>query len=137
MSPFFIFLILGLGILYITYKDYKKQQRSRWLDGTIFLVTGIVGMLLLPLWIGTDHTATANNYNLLWGFPLNVFFFVAIWKKTPKKWLRRYVFLLLLMLALLSIHWITGVQIFAIALLPLLIAFFIRYVYVFSYLKKH
>lgn len=136
MSPFFIFLLLSLGILYITFKDAKKQQRTPWLDGTIFLVTGVVGMLLLPLWVGTDHTATANNYNLLWGFPLNLLFFVLIWKKTPKKWLRRYVFLLLLMLVLLSIHWITGVQVFALALLPLLIALFVRYVYVVGFLSS-
>ncbi|MGK0386491.1 MAG: hypothetical protein ACI849_001108 [Patiriisocius sp.] len=136
LSPFFVFLILGLGILYITTKDIKQQKRTRWLDGTIFLSTGIIGMLLLVLWLGTDHTATVNNYNVLWAFPLNLFFFTLIWKKVPKKWLRRYVFLLIILLVLLTIHWITGVQVFAPALLPVLIALFIRYVYIAGYLKK-
>tara|TARA_B100000795_G_scaffold114976_1_gene85356 strand:- start:7392 stop:8570 length:1179 start_codon:yes stop_codon:yes gene_type:complete len=135
LSPFFVFLLIGISIVYITVKDSKVQKRSRWLDGLIFLVTGVVGMLLLVLWLGTDHTATANNYNILWGFPLNLFFCSLIWSSAPKKWLRRYVFFLIITLALLTLHWSTGVQVFAPALLPLLIALFIRYFYLARYLK--
>jgi hypothetical protein len=136
LSPFFVFLVIGLGILCITVKDSKLQKRSRWLDGVIFLVTGIVGILLLVLWFGTDHTATANNYNILWAFPLNLFFCSLIWRRAPKKWLRRYVFFLIIILALLTLHWSTSVQEFAPTLLPLLIALFVRYVYLARYLKE-
>ncbi|MFT4673540.1 MAG: hypothetical protein ACI9R6_000430 [Saprospiraceae bacterium] len=136
LSPFFVFLVIGLGIVCITVKDRKLQKRTRWLDGVIFLVTGIVGILLLVLWFGTDHTATANNYNILWAFPLNLFFCSLIWSRAPKKWLRRYVFFLIIILALLTLHWSTGVQEFAPTLLPLLIALFVRYVYLARYLKE-
>jgi hypothetical protein len=136
LSPFFVFLILGIGIVFMTLQDAKQKKRSPWLDGIIFLSTGFVGILLLVLWLGTDHTATASNYNVLWAFPLNLFFFTLIWKKNPKKWLRRYLFLLIILLVLLTIHWITGVQVFAPALLPLLIALFVRYVYIAGYLKR-
>lgn len=136
MSPLFVFGILGLIIMYITYRDYKQKTRSRYLDGTIFFITGLIGVFLCLLWFATDHTSTANNYNLLWAFPLSLFFFTLISKREPKKWLGRYVFLLPLMLIVLVTHWVSGVQVYAIGLIPLLVALFIRYTYVFTFLKK-
>lgn len=136
LSPFFVFLILALGIVYRTLRDSKQQKRSQWLDTVLFFVTGIVGVLLLVLWFATDHTATINNYNILWAFPVNLIFCTLLSKKTPKKWLSRYLSFLIILLILLVMHWCTGVQVFAGALLPLLIALSIRYVYVIRYLKK-
>lgn len=136
LSPFFVFLVIALGIVYRTLRDSKQQKRSQWLDTVLFFVTGIVGVLLLVLWFATDHTATINNYNILWAFPVNLIFCTLLSKKTPKKWLSRYLSFLIILLILLVMHWCTGVQVFAGALLPLLIALFIRYVYVIRYLKK-
>lgn len=136
LSPFFVFLVIALGIVYRTLRDSKQQKRSRWLDTVLFFVTGIVGVLLLVLWLATDHTATINNYNILWAFPVNLIFCTLLSKKTPKKWLSRYLSFLIILLILLVMHWCTGVQVFAGALLPLLIALSIRYVYVIRYLKK-
>lgn len=136
LSPFFVFLVIALGIVYRTLRDSKQQKRSRWLDTVLFFVTGIVGVLLLVLWLATDHTATINNYNILWAFPVNLIFCTLLSKKTPKKWLSRYLSFLIILLTLLVVHWCTSVQVFAGALLPLLIALSIRYVYVIRYLKK-
>ena len=136
LSPFFVFLILAIGIVYRTLKDSIQQKRSRWLDGILFLITGIIGVLLLVLWFATDHTATVTNYNILWAFPLNLIFCTLVSKKVPKKWLISYVSFLIILLTLLVVHWFTGVQVFAPALLPLVIALFIRYVYLVRYLKR-
>lgn len=136
LSPFFVFLVIALGIVYRTLRDSKQQKRSQWLDTVLFFVTGIVGVLLLVLWFATDHTATINNYNILWAFPVNLIFCTLLSKKTPKKWLSRYLSFLIILLTLLVVHWCTSVQVFAGALLPLLIALSIRYVYVIRYLKK-
>mgnify|MGYP000234314898 CR=1 FL=1 len=135
-SPLFIFSCIGLLILLITYKDFKNSTRTRTLDTVIFFITGIIGVMILFLWFGTDHSTTANNYNLLWSSPLSLLFFISIFQKQPKVWLRKYVFFLLLCFALLSIHWITGVQVFAIGLIPLFIALIIRYLYLMKYLKN-
>ncbi|MBE9491196.1 MAG: DUF4105 domain-containing protein [Bacteroidetes bacterium] len=136
LNPLFIFGLLGLFILFITYRDFKNETRSRYLDGAIFLVTGIIGALLLLLWVATEHSTTANNYNLLWAFPLSLFFIFEISKKNPKKWMRKYVFFQILLLALLCLHWFTEVQIFAYGLIPLLVALVVRYVYLLKFLKK-
>ena len=135
-TPLAVFGVIGLLIIGVTYRDFKRNKRTRWLDGVLFFTTGFVGVLLLLLWVATDHTATANNYNMLWAFPLNLLFFPLISKTQPKKWLYRYVFFLILMLALLTFHWITGVQIFAIGFIPLIIALAIRWIYLARSLKK-
>ena len=136
LSPFFVFLVLAIGIVYRTLRDSEQQKRSRWLDTVLFFVTGIVGVLLLVLWLATDHTATVSNYNILWAFPLNLIFCTLVSKKVPKKWIKSYVSFLIILLTLLVVHWFTGVQVFAPALLPLVIALFIRYVYLVRNLKR-
>ncbi len=134
VSPLFIFGILGLLLVFVTYKNYKNQQRSRYLDMLIFLVTGLIGVILLLLWFATDHSTTANNYNLLWALPFSLLFFTLISRQTPKRWLQRYTFFLLLLLVLLGFHWISGVQRFAVGLLPLLLGLAVRYIYLYRYL---
>ena len=133
LSPLFTFGVLGLLILIITYRDFKKGTRSRYLDGVLFFITGLIGVLLLLLWVATDHSTTAMNYNLLWAFPLSLLFVLEISKKEPKSWMRKYVFFQILLLALLCIHWITGVQIFAYGLIPLFIALVIRAIYLLKF----
>ena len=133
LSPLFTFCTLGLLIIIITYNDFKKGTRSRYLDGILFFTTGIIGVLLLLLWLATDHSTTAANYNLLWAFPLSLLFVFEISKKNPKSWIRKYVFFQILLLALLCIHWITGVQIFAYGLIPLLLALAIRAIYLLKF----
>ena len=135
-SPLFVFGLLGLLIIWITYRDFQRSTRSRFLDAIIFAVTGLIGVFLLLLWFATDHSTTVNNYNLLWAFAPSLLFLFAIGKKQPRKWLYRYVVLLILMLLLLVIHSISGVQRFAIGFIPLFIALGVRYVYVASFLKK-
>lgn len=136
LSPFFVLGVLGLLIIIVTLLDFLNNKRSRFLDAVIFGFTGVIGIFLLFLWLGTDHTATANNYNLLWAFPLSLFLVYAVSKKNPSPQLKRYIMLLILLLALLTIHWITGVQVFAITLVPLFVALAVRYLFLYNYLQK-
>ncbi|MDN3724998.1 DUF4105 domain-containing protein [Aequorivita sp. SDUM287046] len=136
LSPLFIFGILGLTVIFVTYRDYKKGSRSRFLDAAILFTTGLIGIFLLLLWFATDHTATANNYNLLWAFPISILVFWAIGQKNVSPKLKRYSLLLFLLLILLTIHWITGVQVFALALLPLLVGLGVRYVFLMGFIGR-
>jgi Domain of unknown function (DUF4105) len=136
-SPLFVFGIISLIILFITFFDYKKNKRSIWLDVVMFTFTGLVGVLVLLLWFATDHSATAQNYNLLWAFALNIFVISQLFKKTVKTWFIKYLKFLIIMLCLLALHWIAGVQVYAIGLIPILIAFFIRYLYLIKYYQKN
>ncbi|WMI65802.1 DUF4105 domain-containing protein [Aestuariibaculum sp. YM273] len=128
-SPLFVFGLIAIFILYITYKDKKHNKRSQWLDIILFSVTGIIGILLLLLWFATDHKGTHQNYNLLWAFALNVFVIGQLLKPKFSIWFVKYLKLLVILMCLLTLHWIIGVQVFSVGLIPLLIALLARYVY--------
>ncbi|TYA71437.1 lipoprotein N-acyltransferase Lnb domain-containing protein [Seonamhaeicola marinus] len=128
-SPLFVIGLVALFILFITYKDFKKGKRSKWLDAALFTITGLIGILILLLWFATDHTGTHQNYNLLWAFALNILMIGQTLKTKTKSWFAKYLKFLVIMLCLLTMHWIIGVQIFAIGLIPLLLALLIRYLY--------
>ncbi|MBN4070664.1 DUF4105 domain-containing protein [Olleya sp. AH-315-F22] len=136
-SPLFVFGFISLIILLITFFDYKNNKQNKWLDVVIFIFTGIVGIIVLLLWFATDHSATAQNYNLLWAFALNIFMIQQLFKKTVKIWFIKYLKFLVIMLCLLTLHWIIGVEIFAIGLIPILIAFFVRYLYLINYYQRN
>src|SRR5690606_12550322 len=89
LSPLMIFGIIAAFIIFITYSDNKKNTRSKWLDVTLFSITGIIGVLVLLLWFATDHTATGYNYNLLWAFPLNLLIVGQLLKNDVKNWVKK------------------------------------------------
>ncbi len=136
LSPLFIMLLFAALIIYITYKDFKSKSRTKWLDTILFVVTGLIGVIVFLLWFATDHTATGYNYNMLWAFPLNLFMISQLFKKDIKKWFRAYIKFSLLMLILMTLHWLIGVQVFAIALIPVLVALIIRYFFLLQHFQK-
>ncbi|EPR74566.1 hypothetical protein ADIWIN_0418 [Winogradskyella psychrotolerans RS-3] len=103
----------------------------------LFSVTGIIGIVILLLWFATDHSATAQNYNVLWAFPLNIFVVAQLLKPKVKTWFKKYLKFLIIMLCLLTSHWIIGVQVFAIGLIPLLIALLVRYIYLVKFFNQN
>ncbi len=134
-SPLFIFGIIGLVILFVTFKDYKNHKQTKWLDITLFSITGLIGILILLLWFATDHKGTHQNYNLLWACALNILVVGQLFKKKVSYWFTKYIKFLIILLCLLTLHWIIGVQVFAIGLIPFLISLFIRYSYLVNYYK--
>lgn len=128
-SPLFVFSIIGLLIVFITYKDYINKKQSVWLDITLFSITGLIGIVILLLWFATDHKATHHNYNLLWAFVLNIFMIGQLLRKKASAWFIKYLKFLVILLCLLTLHWSIGVQVFAIGLIPFLIALAVRYLY--------
>lgn len=137
LSPLFIIGTLSVLIIFITYKNWKNNQRSKWLDVVMFAITGIIGILLLLLWFATDHTATAFNYNLLWAFPLNLIILPQLFKTNMGPRGIKYLKFLLIIMALIVFHWIIGVQIFAVAIIPLLLAMAYRYVFLIKYFQSN
>jgi len=136
VSPLFILGILSILILYITFKDCKGNKRSKWLDISIFVISGLIGITILLLWFATDHKATAQNYNMLWAFAINFFMIFQVMRTTPNQWFKKYIKFLIIMICLLILHWVIGIQRFAFALIPLLIAIVVRYIYLIKFYQK-
>src|SRR5690606_24758905 len=136
-SPLFWILALTLVVLAITYRDHKKKVRSRFLDLGLFTVTGLAGLLLLFLWFIADHTATVNNFNILWAFPFNLAVsFVILRKMGFPTWLPRFMLFLIGMLVLTVILWILKIQSFSPLIIPLLLMLGIRYLFLWNYFRQ-
>ncbi|MFM9838312.1 MAG: DUF4105 domain-containing protein [Cyclobacteriaceae bacterium] len=88
--PWIVFGLLFLLAAFISYRDWKKKKASKWFDVTLFGVTGLLGILLLILWVATDHKAAANNFNLLWAFPLHLAAAIGLLRKNSANWLSSY-----------------------------------------------
>lgn len=129
VSPLVLLSLISIFLIYKTYKDYKNNRRSRYIDVILTIITSLIGIVLCLLWFATDHTATAYNYNLLWAFPLNFVIVRQMTKVKPSSWVKGYIKFLIIMLFLMSLHWMMGVQVFALVLIPLLVAMLIRYYY--------
>ncbi len=135
-TPFIVFICLALFVLFITYRDIKKQSRSKWLDGILFLFTGIIGLVVLLLWFATDHSATQKNYNFLWAFLPNLVLAFFLIKKQLHLWLEKYILLLLIMLFMTVLIWVLKIQIFSLSLIPIILMLGIRYLYLVHFIRK-
>ncbi len=49
-------------------------------------VTGLLGCLMLVMWLWTDHQGCQQNYNILWALPTNVIFAFVPRKRTKNKY---------------------------------------------------
>ncbi|MGB0879661.1 MAG: DUF4105 domain-containing protein [Polaribacter sp.] len=134
-NPLFIFLLITIIGLYITYRDFKNKKRTKWLDVVVFFSTGFIGVLIFLLWFFTDHSTTPNNFNFLWAFAPNLVIAFLLLKDHPQKWIQKYILIVLLLLLLIPILWIAKVQLFPFAVIPLLILFFVRYLFLLKLLS--
>ena len=132
-NPFVVFILILLIGSYITYKDVKRKQRTKWFDFLLFFSTGIIGLIIVFLWFFTNHSTTPTNYNFLWAFAPNLIVAFYLLKDNPKKWINKYITILLIFLLIIPIIWLSKIQQLPIASIPLLILLFIRF---FSFKKS-
>jgi hypothetical protein len=89
LTPFFIFLIIAILMMLPLgnmIPAYAKFQHV--LQKIVFISAGLLGLLMLFLWMGTDHQTMTNNLNLFWAFPLHL---VLVFKENNlPRWLKRY-----------------------------------------------
>ncbi len=117
-QPLLVFgsLLVIVVILYFLYQP-KAQNIFQIISLSLVVLTGILGCLLLFMWFGTDHKSCANNYNLLWALPTNLFgFYLYI---TKSKYKNLYFNVATMLTFVLLCLWFVLPQQFNIAFLPL------------------
>lgn len=129
IMPWMVFSVVAVLVIMITYLDYVKNRRSRWLDFLLMLLTGLAGLMVILLWFATSHKITANNLNILWAFLPNLVVGFLLLKKTPPAWVRSYVRFLVILLLCMIFIWILKVQVYSVALLPIMAFLAVRYVF--------
>lgn len=127
LQPFIVFLLIALFFIFKTYLNYKNGKRTKWVDFSLYFITGALGVVVLLLWFATSHTATYKNFNFLWAFAPNLVVSFFIFKEILPKWLTNYNKLLLVLLAIQTILWILKIQVFNLAIMPIITMLFARY----------
>jgi Domain of unknown function (DUF4105) len=71
--PLFIFSCLFLLVVLLSFSNNSFIKRLLIaFDGFMFFITGSLGILLIFMWLGTDHFMCRDNFNLLWAWPTNI-----------------------------------------------------------------
>ena len=114
----FIFFILGIS------KNKYAKACSRISDHVLFFTTGLLGLLLVFMWIGTDHSMTKDNFNLAWALPS---FILMPWMMNRKNNVSSSFFRIhLYILGTVLICWNLLPQALNPALMPFVLLLFIR-----------
>ena len=132
-SPLFWFLFLLCFVLAITYLDKKHDGHNKWLDFTLFFISGLSGLILMLLWFATDHVVTQLNFNFLWLLPTNMIVAFYIISKKQPVWLKKYLWVALGLMIIAGLIWVFKIQILSPLNLILMLILVIRYLFL---LKK-
>jgi hypothetical protein len=91
-EPNGVFTILALLLVGFTIARYVYNKKAdRWLDLTLFGVSGLAGWLLLFLWVIRDDDVTSWNPVLLYLMPLHLpFIFLVCRRRTSRSVLKMY-----------------------------------------------
>lgn len=123
VRPVFLFWLLFVFVAVLSFKWQKKP----WIiaDRILFGLFGFTGVIILLLWVATDHDATAGNLNVLWANPLYlVYLFFITQKRNNVQWLSSRLFIVLN--ALVLIGWLVIPQEFNPVFIPIIGTLLIR-----------
>ena len=120
-TPLCVFLVIAVMMvmpLAQQYPTFRKLQLV--IEKVVFMTASLIGLLLVFMWVGTDHQSTARNLNLIWAFPLQL---ILVFKATQlPNWLKIYAKLYTAAVVILIIAAIIMPGIIAYALFPIMIA---------------
>lgn len=124
-TPMVIFSFLLVMIVMLSFStDNKAKIFIAGFDGIFFFLIGLLGILFIFMWLGTDHSMTKNNYNLLWAWPVNIV--MAFFVNSKKQWVRKYFGFSAACLIIVLLSWLFLPQQLNIALIPLVLILIFR-----------
>jgi Domain of unknown function (DUF4105) len=119
-APGFIFSLLLIVVAALSFFSFKGSTTILALtDFLLFLITGLLGILLVFMWTGTDHQICSNNYNLLWALPSHLF--AAFFIRTKSPLAKKYFLFSAITSTMLLISWYFLPQALNPAFIPLVI----------------
>ncbi|MBL0309245.1 MAG: hypothetical protein IPP77_06085 [Bacteroidetes bacterium] len=118
-----IFLLIGIVLLSI---ERIRSRWFRWFDFILYSITGLLGVILVALWLFTSHYAPPFNLNLFWLLPTHLPIAFLLLKKQVPHSLRYYFLATFFIQIFLLLGWNWLPQPLNIAFLPLIILLAIR-----------
>ncbi len=135
-DPLFIFACLFLLIVLLSFSKNLLIKRMLFaFDGFLFFMTGLLGIVLIFMWTGTEHLMTKDNYNLLWAWPTNVI--AAFYIHSKKQFAIRYFIIYSVFNLLLIVFWFFLPQHLNPALIPIVSILIFRCLFYISYQNKN
>ena len=126
---FYSWILLAITLLLIVFKLDKAL--GVWCSLNLFII-GLLGIVLVFMWIGTDHNATKMNFNLLWASPFHL---ILIFYKIKESWNNFtywYLILSLILIFTTILFWFTLTQEFNSFVKPIILELVIIYYYYFK-----
>lgn len=124
-TPLTVISVICLLIAAIQFGAKGKKNTVHLVDALLLYISGLLGILLVFMWLGTDHTVCKYNYNLLWAIPFN--FIIAFFIGKKRKWLHIYFYAAFILTAILLGGWFWLPQHFNIAIAPFALLMLYRY----------
>ena len=123
--PEYIFSVFFIVIALLSFsKNHSIQKFIYNFDGFIFFLTGLLGILMLFMWFGTDHLMCKNNFNLLWAWPPHAI--AAFYINSRKPVMKNYFKLTALINSILLVAWFFLPQHMNISLVPIVMLLIFR-----------
>lgn len=124
-TPFIVFALLAIFIVLLGYTKNKFAQAFlQGFDGLFFFFTGVLGVILIFMWIGSDHSMTKNNFNLLWAWPTHCI--IAFFVNSKKNWVKKYFLFTAITLTAVLLCWFFLPQQMNNGLLPIVLLLIYR-----------
>ena len=124
-TPLFIFSVILVVIVLLSFSRNERVQRIvASLDGLVFFVVGLAGLLILFMWFGTEHLMCSDNYNIIWALPTHAI--AAFFMHSRKKWVRTYLRATAVINILLLLCWFVLPQELNVSFLPIILLLIFR-----------
>jgi hypothetical protein len=124
-SPLVVLSLLLVVIALISLSKNKFAQKfMQGFDGLLFFLAGLLGIILIFMWFGTDHSMTKNNFNLLWAWPTHIL--VAFFVNSKKDWVKKYFAVTAVVMVLVLLAWFFLKQHLNVSLIPFVLLLIYR-----------
>ncbi|MBS1742170.1 MAG: DUF4105 domain-containing protein [Bacteroidetes bacterium] len=124
-TPVVFFSILLLVFVLTDLSSNKWiRQTGNGLDGFLFFMVGLLGVLLLFMMTATDHSMTRNNYNILWAWPTHLI--ISFFMNSRRKFVKMYFLVTSVCLVILLLAWFFLPQQMSGALIPFVVLLLYR-----------
>lgn len=136
IKPLTVSLILLIIGTLITIWDLFRRRHYKLFDSFLYIVTGLGGLIAAYLMFFSTHPLVKMNLNLLWLNPLNLVVGILMWNRKLRIPLFFYQFLNIMFLVGALIAFALSVQIFNIAVFPIIVLMLMRSTSWVAYLKR-
>ncbi len=130
LTPLLVFSLLALIIVVVSVVSIGKHMEKPLLifDRVFFALVGLLGLLILFVWLGRVDSVCRNNLNLAWALPTHLFAVFFLGRRPG--WLKGYWLFSAIVCGILLACWAWLPQGLNPAFMPLLIIILVRSIFI-------